>query len=119
LLRVTPRYFVLFVVIVKGDVSLISFSSCLSFLFFLIFIYYFSQFLLDYFLHLHLKCYPEITLYPSLHTAPQPTHSCLLALALLFVLSIKVEVVGKVGRIGEGRMGYWVSVGKTRKGDNI
>ena len=30
LVRVTPRYFMLFVAIVKGDVSLISFSACLS-----------------------------------------------------------------------------------------
>jgi hypothetical protein len=31
LVRVTPRYFILFVAIVKGVVSLISFSACLSF----------------------------------------------------------------------------------------
>ena len=31
LVRVTPRYFILFVAIVKGVVFLISFSSCLSF----------------------------------------------------------------------------------------
>ena len=30
LVRVTPRYFKLFVTIVKGDISLISFSACLS-----------------------------------------------------------------------------------------
>jgi hypothetical protein len=31
LVRVTPRYFILFVAIVKGVFSLISFSACLSF----------------------------------------------------------------------------------------
>ncbi|EDL14313.1 mCG147495 [Mus musculus] len=31
LVRVTPRYFILFVAIVKGVVSLNSFSACLSF----------------------------------------------------------------------------------------
>jgi hypothetical protein len=31
LVRVTPRYFILFVAIMKGVVSLISFSACLSF----------------------------------------------------------------------------------------
>jgi hypothetical protein len=33
LVRVTPRYFILFVTIVKGVVSLIPFSACLSFLY--------------------------------------------------------------------------------------
>jgi hypothetical protein len=38
-------------------------------------------FIIRYFLHLHFKCYPKSLLYPPLRPAPQPTHSCFLALA--------------------------------------
>jgi hypothetical protein len=41
-------------------------------------------FFIRYFLHLHFKCYPKSPLYhppPTPCPAPQPTHSCFLALA--------------------------------------
>jgi hypothetical protein len=44
--------------------------STLSFLFFI-----------RYFVHLHFKCCPESPLYSPCRPAPQPTHSCFLALA--------------------------------------
>jgi hypothetical protein len=46
LLRVTRRYFILFVTILKGHVSPISFSACLSFDFFLSNLYHFDLLLL-------------------------------------------------------------------------
>jgi hypothetical protein len=60
------------------------------------FFFHFFQFLLDFFLDLHFKYYPESSLYPPSRPAPLSTHSHFLALSmplLTMVLSSWKKVV--------------------------